>query len=108
MPFFVHSSPGSRLRCSDVNTSKRLLYAGGCEMNTSDPDSTIGGVLRRSLRRRRAGSWARLALFAACLSSVPQIASAQAVYGSVFGTITDSSGAVVPNATVTVTNVAKG
>jgi outer membrane receptor protein involved in Fe transport len=77
-------------------------------MNTSDPDSTIGGVLRRSLWRQGAGSWARLVLLAAYVSSVPQIASAQAVYGSVFGTITDSTGAVVPNATVTVTNVAKG
>jgi Carboxypeptidase regulatory-like domain/TonB dependent receptor len=32
----------------------------------------------------------------------------QAVYGSIFGTITDNTGAVVPNATVTVTDVAKG
>jgi len=35
-------------------------------------------------------------------------ARAQAVYGSIFGTITDSTGAVIPNATVTVINVAKG
>lgn len=32
----------------------------------------------------------------------------QAVYGSIFGTVTDATGAVVPNATVTVTDVAKG
>jgi len=37
-----------------------------------------------------------------------QAAAAQAVYGTVFGTVTDSTGAVVANATVTVTNVAKG
>ena len=35
-------------------------------------------------------------------------ARAQAVYGSIFGTVTDNSGAVVPNATITVTDVAKG
>ena len=34
--------------------------------------------------------------------------SAQAVYGSLYGTVTDSSGAVVPNATITVTDVTKG
>lgn len=33
---------------------------------------------------------------------------AQAVYGTIYGTVTDSTGAVVPNATITVTDVAKG
>ena len=36
------------------------------------------------------------------------MARGQAVYGSIYGTVTDSSGAVVPNATVTVTDIAKG
>jgi hypothetical protein len=35
-------------------------------------------------------------------------AGAQAVYGSIFGTVTDNSGAVVPNVTITVTDVTKG
>jgi hypothetical protein len=49
-----------------------------------------------------------LAIFACAsiLLSIP--ARAQAVYGSLFGTVTDSSGAAVPNATITVKDVAKG
>ena len=35
-------------------------------------------------------------------------ARAQSVYGSIFGTVTDKTGAVVPGATVTVTDEAKG
>jgi hypothetical protein len=34
-------------------------------------------------------------------------AHAQAVYGSIYGTVTDNTGAVVPNATITVTDVSK-
>ncbi len=42
------------------------------------------------------------------LLAIVPAAKAQAVYGSIFGTITDSTGAVIPNATITVTDVAKG
>jgi len=35
-------------------------------------------------------------------------ASAQAIYGSIFGTVTDSTGAAVPGATITVSDEAKG
>jgi hypothetical protein len=49
-----------------------------------------------------------LALFAICLLTLAPAGFGQAVYGSIYGTITDTSGAVVPNATVTVTDVAKG
>lgn len=34
-------------------------------------------------------------------------AFSQAVYGSVFGTVTDTTGAVIPNATITVTDISK-
>jgi hypothetical protein len=33
---------------------------------------------------------------------------AQGVYGSIVGTISDSTGAVIPNATIVVTDVSKG
>ncbi len=45
-------------------------------------------------------------LLSALAGSLP--AGAQAVYGSIFGTVTDQSGAVVANATVTVTDITKG
>jgi hypothetical protein len=47
-----------------------------------------------------------LLVLSCTLSTTP--ASAQAVYGSIFGTITDPSGAAVPGAKVTVTSAAKG
>jgi len=48
-----------------------------------------------------------LAIFV-CLAPLTPSALAQAVYGSIFGTITDNTGAVVPNAQITVTDLAKG
>src|SRR5215469_7494925 len=39
---------------------------------------------------------------------IPLPSFGQAVYGSIFGTVTDPSGAVIPNAKVTVTDVRKG
>jgi carboxypeptidase family protein/TonB-dependent receptor-like protein len=49
-----------------------------------------------------------LALFA-CASIVLTVpATAQSVYGSIFGTVTDKTGAAVPGATVAVTDEAKG
>ena len=49
-----------------------------------------------------------LAMFACASSLLVVTARAQSVYGSLFGTVSDSSGAVIPNATITVTDEAKG
>ncbi len=40
-----------------------------------------------------------------CVVLAPGKLYGQAVYGSIFGTVTDPSGAAVPNATVTITNI---
>lgn len=56
--------------------------------------------------RKLLGLAAGCALLAAlCFSTALQ---GQAVYGSINGTVTDNTGAVVPNATITITDVSKG
>ncbi len=42
------------------------------------------------------------------LALLPHVAHAQAVYGSVYGTVTDASGAAIPGATITITDEGKG
>jgi hypothetical protein len=49
-----------------------------------------------------------LAIIACACLLIHVPASAQSVYGSIFGTVTDASGAAIPNATVTVRDEAKG
>src|SRR6476646_10734435 len=49
-----------------------------------------------------------LALFACANLLLLSPARGQAVYGTIFGTVTDKSGAAVPDAKVTVTDEAKG
>jgi hypothetical protein len=57
-------------------------------------------------RHLRAASYMALLAIGCLLTIAP--ARAQSVYGSIFGTVTDKTGAVVPGATVTVTDEAKG
>ena len=57
---------------------------------------------------RRILALASLVLGAATLTLSSVSAYAQGVYGSIVGTVTDSTGAVVPNATVVVTDTSKG
>ena len=67
--------------------------------------------LPRHLSRVRASLSASTALALLVLLFVIATVSrshAQAVYGSIVGTVTDNTGAVVPNATVVVTDVSKG
>ncbi|HEY4354573.1 MAG TPA: TonB-dependent receptor [Acidobacteriaceae bacterium] len=45
---------------------------------------------------------------AALLVAATGTSFGQAVYGSIYGTVTDASGALIPNATITVTDTAKG
>ena len=49
-----------------------------------------------------------LAAVAACACGWTRTVQAQAIYGSVYGTITDKTGAAIPNATITVTDQSKG
>ncbi|HTV05827.1 MAG TPA: TonB-dependent receptor [Acidobacteriaceae bacterium] len=47
------------------------------------------------------------ALVVLCLLPFAPLAHGQSIYGTIYGTVTDTSGAVVPGATVTVTDVTK-
>ena len=57
------------------------------------------------MQRKLLGS---VALWAASLLLLAPAGYGQAVYGNIFGTVTDSTGAVVPNATITVLDEGKG
>jgi hypothetical protein len=52
--------------------------------------------------------YALLLAVALCMCKSTYTAQAQAIYGSVYGTVTDKTGAAIPNATITVTDQSKG
>ena len=58
--------------------------------------------------RNRSSQCALAIALALMLCVAAPNAQAQAIYGTISGTVTDNSGAAVPNATVTVTDLAKG
>ena len=57
---------------------------------------------------RRLRCFLAVSVTATLLALYPLTSHAQAVYGSIFGTVTDNTGAAIPGATVTVTDEAKG
>ncbi len=66
----------------------------------------FGGVMKK--RSERVFGLVLLAAVVACACGWTRTAQAQAIYGSVYGTITDKTGAAIPNATITVTDESKG
>src|SRR5262249_36187413 len=69
---------------------------------------TSGGVPRRSAGARRAKVKRVVLGLVVVASLLPRLAAAQAVTGTILGTVTDTTNAPVPGATVTLTNLGNG
>src|SRR2546425_339921 len=80
-----------------------LVFLGGavCVAEEFESFSWRVKMTRRSV-------WGVISVLALLLCVLTPKASAQAIYGSVFGTVTDPQGAAIAGAKVTVTSVAKG
>lgn len=63
-------------------------------------------VFRQGLQY--ATAWIGVSALCLAFLAMPTVAAAQAVYGSIFGTVTDPTGAAIPGATVTITDISKG
>src|SRR5262245_50135803 len=82
-----------------MTSSKNLLYSGQTNTTSTSPWEP---------RRRRTKVKRALAGLILILTLLPRSAAAQAVTGTILGAITDASGAVMPGATVTLTNTGTG
>ena len=52
--------------------------------------------------------WGRIIAIAACAIFLSTSSYAQAVYGTIFGSVVDNTGAAIPGATITITDTNKG
>ena len=59
-------------------------------------------------RNSKVSRYVLLAGVTVCICGGASTILAQAIYGTIYGQVTDSSGASIPNATITVTDVSKG
>jgi outer membrane receptor protein involved in Fe transport len=59
-------------------------------------------------RSKSVFGYALLGMSIVCILGSPRAVLAQVIHGSIYGQVTDASGAAVPNATITVTDVSKG
>ena len=73
-----------------------------CPHSRREIEGNTKGIMN-TLRMQRFVFWLVLVAVLA-ISISPQVA-AQAVYGSIVGTVTDSSGAAVPTAKITITDI---
>ena len=62
----------------------------------------------RFAERRSAAAWFVFAGFIVCWMLLSPQLIAQAIYGSIYGTVSDPSGAAVPNARISINDVTKG
>jgi hypothetical protein len=77
-------------------------------MNSTSPQNKKKHATFWEVFAMRFATRVMMLLSAVSLFALSPAAFGQAVYGSIFGTVTDTTGAVVPGATVTVTDESKG
>src|SRR3984957_3635024 len=85
---------------STVMQAYRLVKS--CHISTNNLDCAR---LWRYVMSRIRGAWLAALAF---LAFFPCNALAQAVYGSIYGTVNDATGALIPNAKIVITDTAKG
>jgi hypothetical protein len=59
-------------------------------------------------KRKSVFGYVLLGLSIVCICGSARVVLAQVIHGSIYGQVTDATGAAVPNATLTVTDVSKG
>ena len=104
-----------RVGAVDIFRTTRVFFVQlNSHSRAEDKRNSFANETRRSKQQIFGGLAMRFAtrvmmwVFAAALSTLSPFAFGQAVYGSIYGSVTDATGAIVPGANITVTDTAKG